>query len=263
MWRVRLLNEFNSYTKEQRSNSYFVTLTINNSNIKIPPNVLIRRFLERIRKKVGHSVRHWFTTEFGKSTQRLHFHGILFDLPFDRRELFSYWKYGFVDIRPLTHQRISYITKYITKSADDWVVAPKYKQLVFTSPGLGKAYTEDPTNIRYHHQQDSLLPLMSHGGHTLALPRYYRQKVFTAQELERLKTAYFANLSPDVIPDPPYRLGRMVYDDWTIYQIEIAKIRKLHKRLYPRYYHKDNTLVELSQKLNFDGNKPDHEPTQF
>lgn len=250
MWRVRLLHEYYDMTPSQRDNSYFVTLTLSNHHIRDKPSILIRRFLERIRKDYGKSVRHWFTTEFGKDTKRLHFHGILFDIPFHRHDLFKYWKYGFVDIKPLTLRRITYITKYITKSAEDWVLRPEHKQLVFTSPGLGKSYTQKDSTIKFHHQDGHLIPFMyTLDGHVVALPRYYRGKVFTDDELEQMKDAFFANESYDVIPPPPYRIGKEEFTDYTLYLKEIKKIRKKYNEIYKPFKYKE---------LDY-GNQPDNE----
>jgi hypothetical protein len=53
----------------------------------------VKRMLERIRKKTKKSVRHWFITELGENTGRIHLHGICWGNPDLVKEN---WKYGFV-----------------------------------------------------------------------------------------------------------------------------------------------------------------------
>ena len=49
--------------------------------------------LERIRKKTKRSIRHWFITELGENTGRIHLHGICWGNPDLIKEN---WKYGFI-----------------------------------------------------------------------------------------------------------------------------------------------------------------------
>ena len=87
-WLVRMSEEL-----RQNPNAYFITLTIDDENYTNLANICdsdndneiatkaIRLTLERIRKKTGKSIKHWFITEKGhEKTERLHLHGIVWGL---------------------------------------------------------------------------------------------------------------------------------------------------------------------------------------
>ena len=71
-WLVRMSEELRT-----EPNAYFITLTISDENYEILKNICksednntiatkaIRLMLERIRKKTGKSIKHWFITELG------------------------------------------------------------------------------------------------------------------------------------------------------------------------------------------------------
>ena len=84
-WLVRMSEELRT-----EPNAYFMTLTISDENYEILKNICksedentiatkaIRLLLERIRKKTGKSIKHWFITELGhEKTERLHLHGVV------------------------------------------------------------------------------------------------------------------------------------------------------------------------------------------
>ena len=251
-WRTRLYHEFEYMSLDQRLNSYFITLTfrddvLNNKKFfndvgVFDPYICKYRFIDRIRKKFGCTPRYFFITEFGEEKLRLHLHGLIFDCQFDITELETLWSYGFVDYEQLTDYRIKYITSYITKYADDVIVDPKYVQRVFCSPGIGKQYTTDRDNVRYHHPAPGELnPILQNSSQFLvAMPRYYRQKIFTDEEREDMKLSFFAEQSDDVIPDPPYKIGKRTFSDYTLYKEECKKYLKKYLRYYRKQPYKQN-----------------------
>lgn len=138
-WRDRLLMHFASFP-----DSVFITLTYNNSHLpKQIEKSHIQKFLKRLRitlDRLGVDIselKYFIASEFGTHTNRLHYHGILFSLPFrifepyvvsssfDERgkphPLYSskllekLWQNGFISLAPCSPQTISYIIKYITK----------------------------------------------------------------------------------------------------------------------------------------------------
>lgn len=234
-WSLRLQLEYKYLTKEQQRNSYFLTLTLSDEYINEDKSTLIRRFLERIRKRCGRSVKHWIINEFGENTSRYHFHGIFFDLPFPRHEFLSYWKYGHIVCKPLTPRRVGYVTTYINKNLKGTpfkVQSPERKQQIWCSPGLGKAAVNDKRVSSHLHVNNRPTPFIyNSSGCVQAIPRYLRQKFFTPFELEDIQQAYYANLSDDVIPDGPYFIGKTKYTDYTIYKQECDKLRRIRNKL--------------------------------
>lgn len=236
MWRIRLLEEYRYMSSEQRANSYFVTLTIAPKyydSILNDTAKYVRRFLDRVRKACGCSPRHFIVTEFGDTTDRYHLHGLFFDYPADIYDLEKHWKYGFVTIRQLSERRCNYITSYITKHNTEKVIEPKYIEKLFVSPGLGLAYCDDDYNQRWHRKDGEPIPIMlNDSGCLQLLPRYFRSKLFTDEELDNLKIAYFANHYEGVVPDPPYFIGKTQYQDYTLYLRDCEQILLAYNSLY-------------------------------
>lgn len=238
MWRNRLMLEYEYMSCDARDNSYFITLTFRDAVLNLRDfdlSTIKRRFIDRIRKKAGSSPRHWLITEYGENTFRLHLHGIFFDVNFDIWNLEDYWQHGFVDFQQLTEGHIKYCTSYVTKGVADIIIPPERVQRVFCSPGIGKAYCDDPYNVRYHHPAPGVLhPTMQNSsGFAQAMPRYFKQKIFNDFEREDMTLQYFHEQSDDVIPDPPYKIGKRVFTDYTLYLSALEEHRKSYRRLYP------------------------------
>lgn len=127
-WVFRMLLE-----SEVSETTYFVTLTY--SDEKLPAGKALvknhpRRFVKSIRQKLNRlsdefgfdrpDVRYYLCGEYGKKTNRPHYHLMLFGLPLHNlievhnflREL---WPYGFIQVALPELKRFHYIAKYITK----------------------------------------------------------------------------------------------------------------------------------------------------
>lgn len=144
-----------------------------------------RRFLERWRKKYKKSVKHWFITELGQnSTERIHIHGLLFTNETEET-IRNIWKYGHVYIGEYVNEKtINYIVKYVSKSDKKH---PNYTSKILTSPGIGSNYTnrKDSKNNKYKEGKTQEL-YTTKTGSKLALPVYYRNKIYTEEEREKL-----------------------------------------------------------------------------
>lgn len=183
-YQIRLLYEFAKYP----NNSYFVTLTFDDENLekfKDDPNKAVLLFLDRFRKSINDNkqVRHWFVAEFGSLRGRIHYHGILFNLPLDcytREQLMEIllrnWKYGFVDISLCRGEGAPrYVSKYVTKSYSNYEKVPR----IISSKGIGEGYLS-LENIRYHKSDDGVFrPYIYKSGFKIPLPRYYSSKIFS------------------------------------------------------------------------------------
>lgn len=191
-WQVRLMNEM-KYDKTGQ----FITLTFSEEGLKkveeqaeskeanIVAGVAVRKFLERWRKKYKKSVKHWFITELGhEGTKRLHLHGIIYTEK-TNEEIQERWGYGITDLGYEMSQRtINYIIKYITKPDND---NKGFRGKIFTSKGLGKKYLEswDAKNNAYRVGETREYIKLPTGSKT-ALPIYYRNKLYTEDEREKL-----------------------------------------------------------------------------
>lgn len=193
-WRVRLCEELkvHKYT-------YFVTLTFTNENLvklckEIECNesnaiatIAVRRFLERWRKKYGHSVKHWLITELGHTgTERIHIHGILFnEEPITNDQLAEIWQYGNTDTGKYVNiKTINYIVKYVTKIDNDH---KGYKAIILCSAGLGANYLTQAVIERHKYNGKNTKDFYTlPNGQRIAQPIYYRNKIYNMDEREQL-----------------------------------------------------------------------------
>lgn len=201
-WQTRLLEDIKTNT-----NGKFITLTFSNESILKLSNEIknaegyeldnaiatlaVRRFLERWRKTYKRSLRHWLVTELGhKGTENIHLHGIIWT-EHSYELLRQYWGYGYVwpkketNIKTYVNERtVNYITKYITKLDNDHKY---YKAKILTSPGIGHNYTANPDSKKNIFKKiDTNTTYRTNTGHNIALPIYWRNKLYTEEERELL-----------------------------------------------------------------------------
>lgn len=194
-WQVRLNEELKT-TKY----AYFITLDFapkplqelcEKYNLKESNAVAgkaVRLFLERVRKDYKKSIKHWLITELGQTnTERIHLHGIFFlDFPINNDWLKKYWKYGErADTGKYCNSRtINYIIKYVTKID---TTHKNFKPQIFCSKGLGSKYiTEFAKRKHEYNGQDTKDYYTLPNGAKVSLPIYYRNKLFTEEEREKL-----------------------------------------------------------------------------
>ena len=207
-WQIRLLEDIKT-----NKNGIFVTLTFSNESIvKLKRKVqkkhgkgleayeldnqiatlAARLFNERWRKTNKKAIRHWLVTELGHNgTENIHMHGIVWtNKPI--QEIKEKWSYGYVypnstyEVQEnfVNEKTVNYITKYISKQD---LKHKEYKPIVLTSSGIGKNYTN-----RLDAQKNKYKPLETNAtyktntGHKMALPIYYRNKIYTDEERELL-----------------------------------------------------------------------------
>jgi hypothetical protein len=198
-WQVRLQEEIRKGTKGE-----FVTLTFSNESVKELIGVIkkesinikgyeldneiatvgVRRFLERWRKKYKKSVRHWLVTELGHNgTENIHMHGIIWT---DKKEeIEKIWKYGYVYIGEWVNvETVNYIIKYIMKTDEKH---KEYKSKILTSAGIGSGYENrmDAKRNKYK-KNETIETYKTKSGHKLSLPIYYRNKIYSEEEREKL-----------------------------------------------------------------------------
>lgn len=191
-WRIRL-------SEELRSNyAYFVTVTFEakyikelelKTGLKLKGNEntiakkALRLFLERVRKDTGKSMKHWFVTELGDDNDRIHLHGIIFGQK-SAALLRKHWKYGITFVGSYVSERsINYITKYMLKVDTKH---PYYTQIVLASKGIGSSYFNRDANAwQKRHVKEICVPTYKfRNGTQVAMPKYYKDKVFTEKERE-------------------------------------------------------------------------------
>ena len=134
-------------------------------------------------------MKHWLVTELGgKYTERIHIHGIIFTDE-DEKTIQKYWKYGNIKVgngkeHYVSDKTINYIVKYVNK------IDPKHKEYeskILCSPGIGKGYTKrSDINKNKFKGKETNETYTLRDGRKIALPTYYRNKIYTEDEKEKL-----------------------------------------------------------------------------
>lgn len=204
-WQVRLLEDV-----RHNKNGIFITLTFSDESItKLSSEIkglkgydldnqiatlATRRFLERWRKKHKKSLRHWLITELGhEGTENIHMHGIVWTNE-KATEIEKHWQYGYIwagnkkedgTIENYVSERtVNYITKYINKRDLDHEY---FKAKILTSSGIGRGYIdrEDAERNKYK-GENTREYYTTRTGHKIAMPIYWRNKIYTEEEREKL-----------------------------------------------------------------------------
>lgn len=218
-WTKRLLDE-----QIYSTSSYFVTLTYddehlprNDSGDGIVCKRDIQLFLKRLRKRDGNNnIRYFICSEYGPQTFRPHYHCCIFNVgdfiikPIDfydnlphtkinefgetvyiNTELTKIWGNGSTEVSELIRERASYCAKYtITRKH-----IPEYLEPNFSLISKGHTYKDGRKtggigyqhidNIRSKVRYYGLHSLLTDTGNFVALPKYYKQKIYTQNELEQ------------------------------------------------------------------------------
>lgn len=185
-WRVRLAEEL-----RENPRAKFVTLTIDEYNLTKYKKLykdendiatkILRLFLERVRAKYKKSVKHWVVTELGEERGRIHLHGIFFT---DNEEIFKHWTEGNVFIGGYVNERtVNYIVKYMVKPD----IKNKFTGVVLCSKGIGAHYVRrtDAALNKFNGTQTKETYRFRNGV-KINLPIYYRNKIYTEEEKEKL-----------------------------------------------------------------------------
>lgn len=185
----------------------------------------VRLFLERWRKKYKKSITHWLITELGHNgTENIHLHGILFlneyltpykkigtkislkpfkpkitkdwykdankkrtiYLQQQKEDIKKIWSYGYVFIGDYVNEKtVNYCIKYSTKVD---LIHTEYNAKILCSPGIGANYTKrrDSELNRYQNKGTTKETYTTRQGRKIALPTYWRNKIYSEEEREQL-----------------------------------------------------------------------------
>lgn len=196
-WFIRLSHEVS-----HSSSCYFVTLTFDDFHLplkfldvdgkKVLTPVVskshLQKFFKRLRKRLPDSgIRYYAISEYGPSTFRPHFHCIIFNLPHDKvDELISdAWQQGFVKVDPINDARIRYVTYYVHTKTELPDYLPKPFTLMSRRPAIGHSYYESD-EMKYYHTS-RLCTFVMKDGYKYALPRLYKLKIFSPEQLTNLQ----------------------------------------------------------------------------
>lgn len=159
------------------------------------------KYMKRLRKLCGgNTLKYYAVGEYGTDNQRPHWHAIIFNVPRETL-LFDAWhldgkQLGQVHVGQVSGDSIAYCCKYLDKeqtrlfgvnrqgykfyfpkSVDDRV--PEFSLM---SKGLGANYVTESIK-KYHLADQSRLYLTVDGGFKIAMPRYYKDLIFSPEDM--------------------------------------------------------------------------------
>lgn len=192
-WTFRLKQEL-----KVAISSFFFTLTYDDFNLPYKCSGKVRfpcvckrdvqLFLKRLRKRIEpFKIRYFIVSEYGPSTFRPHYHGIIFNFPNELKNkldeiLESSWQCGFVRVDPISDGRIHYVTGYcLDKSQIPDFLVPNF-MLCSRRPALGSNFLDVAGVVDYceSNSTDIWRFVDSHGkSQAVKLPKYYRERLFS------------------------------------------------------------------------------------
>ncbi|QEJ80821.1 replication initiator protein [Jodiemicrovirus-1] len=187
-WATRLYLEADTHGFD---NCCFVTLTYDDDHLPENSSVSlcdVQKFWKRLRKHLdtkcyGHKIRYAVVSEYGsdKYTHRPHYHAVIFGLSYIHSDLIrKVWQQGFVNLKPVTFDRCTYLSKYLLKSKFKKEERKKLSFLnkchnFFTqSKGIGFAHVK---KFAARYKKDSfIISIKRH------LPSALMRKIFSTKE---------------------------------------------------------------------------------
>lgn len=181
-WTFRLYQE-----QKVAKSALFLTLTYSQDNViysnteetlyKKDLQDFIKKLRYQQKKKCQSKIRYYAVGEYGTETDRPHYHAAMFNL--DKsiiKELNQYWEKGFAHIGDLNPASIRYLTKYLINRVGEYETKEKPFALMSRRPGIGNNYLSKTG--QYHKKLDKTT-VRNDQGQTMAMPRYYREKIFS------------------------------------------------------------------------------------
>ena len=193
-WAFRLTQE-----SKQSKSAIFLTLTYENTPLSFNGNSTLsktdyQKFTKRLRSKIktNKPLKYYACGEYGTQSQRPHYHSIIFNLPFEWTKNATYlqetWGLGHIDVSPCNTATISYVTKYLLKGnfepqneLDD-----RTPEFSLMSKKLGLSHLT-PQMQKYYQQNLNNFVTLENGTKT-ALPRYFREKIFTKKQIKKFNS---------------------------------------------------------------------------
>lgn len=180
-WSIRLLIETRNYEQ-----CCFITLTIAPKYYKkvfSDPKKYLKLYIDRLRKRIGYRPKYFIIPEIGTDqnySNRLHFHGIIFDTPQSKipyKVIRDSWQYGIADTGYCNDKTCNYVVKYILKDYEK-EFGIKFKPFIMCSNGIGKSYLDNPSLKEWHINGFDFRDYIVFGNCRYPLPVYYRDKLY-------------------------------------------------------------------------------------
>lgn len=194
-------------------------------------------FMKRLRKNTGvKNIKYYACGEYGTETHRPHYHAIMFNLPLHSNLssiVADSWGHGHVDHAPGNEATFAYVTKYIMKGnlkkeqrildeeTGELMEDDRQREFSLMSKKLGSAFLKPPM---IKHLKENLTGTVKIEGRDRALPRYYREKIFSLEE--RLLLRHLAAEETKKVLEQKFNDDPVAQNEWIKDQI-----RKHNKNL--------------------------------
>lgn len=212
----------------------------------------VRIFNEKWRGITGKAIRHWLVTELGhRGTENIHLHGILW-VKGNKLKVYEaieqVWTFGHIWPREerdrkstyVNEKTVAYTVKYVSKKD---LIHKTYKPTILTSPGIGNNYSNthnsklnayNGTNTKEYYKTST--------GHKVAIPTYWRNKIYTEEEREKL---WLQKLDKE----ERWVLGNKISikNGYDTYNKAIEEAREINKRLGYGSDEKDEARAEYER----------------
>lgn len=195
-WGFRLMHEL-----KDSSSAAFITLTYETPPMSFNEHETLEKrdvqlFLKRLRKYQTKKypnekpIKYYICGEYGTRTKRPHYHAIMYNVHAnilaDTERLQGIWSHGHIHLGDVNMATVMYTASYIMKGAwqpeqDDDDRVPEFSMM---SKKLGASFMT-PQMVRYF-QNRFISYATLEGGEKIALPRYFREKIFDKLQRKEL-----------------------------------------------------------------------------
>lgn len=199
----------------------------------------------------GKDIKYYAVGEYGEKSSRPHLHAIVFNVPDVEAYVYA-WShrapvseyapngrraFGSLDVGQVSSQSIAYVCKYLDKKKripahknDD-----RIKEFSRMSQGLGKSYLDKMKE--WHRIQPEKLYIVKRGGERIAMPKYYRDRIWDDDEkllqlhlvadgLEEKEQEFIKNCIKNG-KDPDQYREEIIHEEWRKFQRKNSKNRYL------------------------------------
>lgn len=235
-WSKRLLE----HDKLQSVPSHFITLTYDSIHVPITENGLLtlsapaegvashlQAFFKRLRKAhpPGTEIKYFAVGEYGDRTDRPHYHVILFGSQLSKIQ--PAWWYGKVHYGQVQPASVAYSLTYIFKrghvpafEGDD-----RSKERAYISKGLGLGYLTDEMRLWHKADLKERMYLNIEGGKKIAMPRYYKLKLYSDEERKIIADT----IQEKLVKEEMDTIQSMGFASYKRQLNEVAKATTLHR----------------------------------
>lgn len=190
-WSFRLVNETKYHISQE-----FITLTYDTQHVPIvtgqyPMSLSkqhVQDFIKRVRKHNSDRIKYFAVGEYGSQKNRPHYHIIIFGA--SKEAIAKSWQFGQIyfgyDTSPAA---IGYCLKYISKPGK----VPETKndrrtpEFQLVSKGMGIGYITEQSKKFHQSDLTNCVLNIPGGSKIMSMPRYYKQKIYTKEQLGILK----------------------------------------------------------------------------